>query len=308
MNMGSFDLNLLRVFDALARERSVTRAGDRIGLSQPAVSAALGRLRQALDDQLFVRQGNEMVPTPRALELAATIRATLAQVERALGSAVGFDPGKAERSFTLLGADFFSTVMMPHLAETVRAAAPGVSLRFLDSSRGEVDRLLGEEVIDVALERPLDLPEWICRSVLFASPFVVIAARSHAAIAAAGVLPGEVLPLDLFCALPHALRSIDGTMSGLVDEALAATGRRRRVVLALPHFFAVGRAVARGSVIAAVPVQLARAAAEDLGLAVYELPFPMPAPEIQLYWHRRRQQDPAHAWLREQVIEAARTL
>ncbi len=308
MNMASFDLNLLRVFDALARERSVTRAGDRIGLSQPAVSAALARLRHALDDPLFIRQGNEMVPTPRALDLSAPIREALANLERTLGQATGFDPARAEHCFTLLGADFFSTLMMPGLAEMVARLAPGVTLRFLDSSRGDVDRLLAEEVIDLALERPLEPPEWICRSLLFASPFVVIAARSHATIAAAGIRPGEVLPLDLFCALPHALRSIDGSMSGMVDEALAATGRRRRVVLALPHFFAVGRAVARGGVIAAVPVQFARATAEDLRLHAYELPFPVPVPEVQLYWHRRREQDPAHAWLRARVMEAARLL
>ncbi len=308
VNMASFDLNLLRAFDALIRERSVTRAGERIGLSQPAVSAALARLRQALDDQLLIRQGNEMVPTPRALDLAAPLREALAQIERTLGAVLGFDPSRAERAFTLLGADFFSTLLMPGLAERVATAAPGVTLRFLDSSRGDVDRLLAEDVIDLALERPLEVPDWIARNLLFSSPFVIIAAREHPAIAAAGIRPGEALPLDLFCALPHALRSIDGSMSGWVDQTLAVTGRQRRVVLALPHFFAIGRAVAQGRVIAAVPVQFARATAEDLRLAVYELPFPVPAPDVQLYWHRRREADPGHAWLRGLVLEAARAL
>jgi DNA-binding transcriptional LysR family regulator len=308
VNLASFDLNLLRVLDALIRERSVTRAGERIGLSQPAVSAALARLRHALDDQLLVRQGNEMVPTARALEIAGPVGEALAGIESTLGAAIGFDPARAERCFTLLGADFFSTLLMPGLAEQIAATAPGVTLRFLDSSRGDVDRLLAEGVIDLALERPLELPEWIGRDLLFTSPFVVIAARGHPAVAAAGIRPGEVLPLDLFCDLPHALRSIDGSMSGMVDEAMAATGRRRRVVLALPHFFAIGRAVARGRVIAAVPMQFARATAEDLGLAAYGLPIPVPAPEVRLYWHRRREGDPGHAWLRRLVIAAAASL
>jgi DNA-binding transcriptional LysR family regulator len=307
VNFAAFDLNLLRVFDALMRERSATRAGERVGLSQPAVSAALNRLRHALNDELFVRQLNEMVPTPRAIALAEPIRAALAGIEQALGSLAGFDPAVAAREFRLLGADFFSMLLMPKLSQAVAGAAPGISLRFLDTSRGDIDRLLSDDAIDMALEGPLlDPPDWISRQVLFRSPFTIIAARGHAGLGAAGVSEGSVIPLDLFCELPQALRSSDGSTTGFVADALARVGRKRRVVLTLPHFYAIGRAVARGGLIAAVPAQFARACAKELNLAVYSAPIDIPEPDIYLFWHRRHDQDPAHRWLREQIAAATR--
>ena len=113
MNLNALDLNLVKVFDALLRERSVTRAGEQIGLSQPAVSAALNRLRYILNDQLFVRRGNEMMPTPRAESLAEPLRAALREIERVFQSSRNFEPAELDRTFTLMGADFFSMLLMP---------------------------------------------------------------------------------------------------------------------------------------------------------------------------------------------------
>jgi DNA-binding transcriptional LysR family regulator len=306
MNFAAFDLNLLRVFDALIRERSVTRAGDMIGLSQPAVSNALNRLRHALKDELFVRRGNDMVPTPRAEAIAERVRDALAQVEQAIAGDASFDPASAERTFTLFGADMFSMQLMPRFADRIAAIAPRIALRLLDSASGDVERLLRDNVIDAALERPLDMPDWVSRQLLFRSPFVVIAARGHAAIRKAGVKPGAKLPLRLFCELPHALRSIDGSMSGMTDEALHKAGTARRVVLALPHFHAIALAVAQGRLIATVPVQFAESVAKDLGLALYRPPVDIPVPEIRMYWHRRHDQNPAHRWLRDQIMSAVK--
>jgi DNA-binding transcriptional LysR family regulator len=306
MNFASFDLNLLRVFHALLRERSVTRAGDRLALSQPAVSAALSRLRHALGDELFLRQGNAMVPTDRAQALAAPIAEALAALEGALAAATGFDPASAERVFTLAGADFFSNLLMPELFERVAAAAPGITLRLVDNARGDVATLLGEQDVDIALDAPAEIPDWVASLPLFTSPFTVVAARGMAALAE--VPEGAPMPLDLFCALPHALRSVDGSLTGFTDTALARIGRARRVMLALPHFHAVALAVARGRLIAALPRQFADAVAAELGLASYAPPIPIPAPEISLYWHRRRDHDPAQRWLREQVVRAVATI
>jgi len=304
MNFAAVDLNLLRVFDALMRDRSATRAGERVGLSQPAVSAALGRLRHLLGDELFVRQANEMVPTPRALALGDPLRDALSRIEQALSAGARFDPAEAVRDFTLLGADFFSMLMMPGLSETVARAAPGITLHLLDSARGDVDQLLIDDKIDMAMERPLELPDWISRRPLFRGPFVVIAAQGHPDLAAAGVKEGDPIPLDLYCALPHALRSIDGSTSGSLSDTLEAMGRRRRVVLTLPQFYGVGLAVSRGRLLAAVPVQFARAFAGELKLGLYLPPIPTPVPEVSLYWHRRHDHDPAHRWLRDRVAEA----
>lgn len=304
MNFTAFDLNLLRVFDALMRERSATRAGEKIGLSQPAISAALSRLRHSLGDQLFVRLGNEMVPTPRADAIADAIRQTLKNLEDVLVDRGHFDPASAERTFTLRGADFFSIYLMPELAVKIRAQAPGVRLRFLDSSHGDLSRLLQEGSVDVVLERPFELGAWISSAILFDSPFAIIAARSNREIGERGIRDGAELPMDLFCGLPHAIRSTDGSMAGVVDDALHRSGHRRNIVLALPHFHAVAAAVARGELIAAVPLQLAEAVAGELGLSVFLPPFRIPVPEIKMYWHSRHDSDPPQVWFRNKVMEA----
>src|SRR3569833_551296 len=193
MNFAAFDLNLLRVFDALARERSVTRAGDLIGLSQPAMSSALNRLRHILGDELFVRRGNDMMPTPRAEAIAPGVRAALAQIEQTVAGDARFDPASADRVFTLFGADLFSMQLMPRFAERIATLAPGIKLRLLDSASGDVERLLRDNVIDMALERPLDMPDWVSKQLMFRSPFVVIAARGRSEISAArGKAGGEV--------------------------------------------------------------------------------------------------------------------
>lgn len=302
MNFAAFDLNLLRVFDALMRERSVTRAGARIGLSQPAVSQALGRLRALLDDQLFVRRGADMAPTPRAEEMAPTIRDALDKVERALTGDRAFDPSNAQRTYTLIGADFVSLLVMPPLYARVSAEAPGVRLKLVDTARGEVERLLREDAVDLALEPTLDVPDWVSREAVFTSPFAVVAAKGHEEIAASGTAPGEALPLDLFCALPHAIRSVDGSLAGWIDEALARARRDRRVMLALPHFAGVALAVAESPrLIAALPRQFAEAVSETLDLSIYQPPVAPGVPEISMYWHGRHDGNPAHRWLRDQV-------
>ncbi len=308
MNFSNFDLNLLRVFDALMKERSATRAGERIGLSQPAISAALSRLRHSLGDQLFVRLGNEMGPTPRAEAIAESVRQTLENLETALADQRRFDPATAEWSFTLRGADFFSMRLMPQLAEEVGTEAPGVSLRFLDSGHGELTNLLQEGLVDVALDRPFDLASWISSAKLFDSPFAIISAHDHGEIAEHSVADGASLPLSLFCRLPHAIRSTDGSITGVVDEALRKTGHSRTVLLALPHFHAVALAVAKGRFIAVVPRQFAEAVAEELALSIFQPPFEIAVPEIRMYWHRRHDNDPPHQWFRQKILSSVQSI
>ena len=302
MNFNALDLNLIRVFDALMRERSVTRAGDRIGLSQPAVSAALNRLRHIFNDNLFVRQGNEMLPTPLATELGERARLALAEIEGMVRSVRGLELNELDRTFTLMGADFFSTLLMPYLAHRIHAQAPRVKMRLLDSARGDVARLLLDNAIDMALERPLEVPDWMSRQLLFRSPFVIIASADNPALT--GLAEGTVMPLPIFASLPHAIRSIDGTLSGMVDDALAQQGLKRSVTLALPQFYAVASAVAQSTYIAAVPIQFAGAVKQSLGLRCFLPPIDVPVPDVNLYWHSRYDEDLAHRWMRDQISEA----
>ena len=308
MNFGALDLNLVRVLDALLKERSVTRAGDRIGLSQPAVSAALNRLRHALGDQLFIRVGNDMVPTPRAEDLRDPVRQALALLEAAFGSGGGFEPQAIDRTFTLLGADFFATELAPALSRELALLAPQARLRMLDSARGDVGRLLLEDVIDIAVERPLPQAEWMVSEVLFRSPFAVIARPDEPLIAAAGLAPADTMPVELFCALPHALRSIDGSLSGAPDFARGARGRSRRVARAVPHFHAVALAVAEGGIVAVVPCQFAERVAPTLKLGIYRPPIAISVPNLSLYWHLRHNEAAEHRWLRALIAAVVRRL
>lgn len=302
-NFRTLDLNLLRVFDQVMAERNLTRAARNLAMTQPAVSNALNRLRHLLKDELFIRRGNDMVPTPRAESLAEPVRAALREIERAFQPATDFDPATLERTFTFMGADFFSMLLMPPFAARIAAVAPGLSFRFLDSAIGDVSKLLQEDRIDLALERPLEVAEWVSSVALFGSPFAIIAAKGNAALGQAGVVEGEQVPLDLFCALPHALRSIDGSMSGFTDDALGRMGRTRRVTLALPHFQAVALAVAGGPYLAAVPTQFAVEAAKSLPIGIYRAPIAIPSPAVRMYWHARRDDEPPHRWIREQILD-----
>jgi DNA-binding transcriptional LysR family regulator len=274
-----------------------------VGLSQPAVSAALNRLRELLDDKLFVRQGNEMVPTPRAEQLAPGIQDALESLEHLLARQKTFDPTTLARNFTLMGADFFAFLMVPNLVQKLAETSDAITLRFLDTSRGDVGRLLGDDAIDMALESEseIEAPEWVEKEVLFKSGFKVIAAQDHPLVA---TLKGrQALTFEEVASLRWALRSSTGSMRGYIDNVLEQKGWKRSVVLTMPHFAPLVDCVAESDLVAAIPEQFATAYAAPKGLQVLDLPFPSPAPEIFLHWHSRRTRDPAHAWLRNLVFE-----
>jgi DNA-binding transcriptional LysR family regulator len=304
VNFRHLDLNLLRVFDAMLADRNTTRAGERLGLSQPAVSSALNRLREMVGDRLFVREGAQMVPTAKALVLADPVHEALARVERAFSTVAAFDPATAERTFRIYGSDFFAEFLMPGLAARVGASAPGIVLQLIDNSLGQMQARLADRVVDLAIDPTRDVPDWLSHRPVLRSGLRVAAAADHPALAEAEVVAGAPLPLDLFCALPQALCSQDGRTAGVVDRELERLGRRRRVALTLPQFHSVAVAIASGRLIGALPTAPAEVWAPQLGLTLYELPFASPEVELSMYWHRRHDQDEAHGWLRDQVIAA----
>lgn len=305
MSLKNLDLNLIRVFDALLKERSVTRAGDRIGLSQPAVSSALNRLRHLLNDQLFVRNGNEMTPTPRAEDLAEPVRVALSTLEAAFASQTVFDPATLDRSFTLMGADFFSMLLMPALSASVAPLSPGTRLRLVDSGFGEIPKMLQTGMVDIALEcEPKGMPDWVSAQHLFRSCFVVVARRQNRTLAGLGLASGDTLPCDMLPRLSYAIRSIDGSVNEYEGKALRELGLADRVALALPHFQAVAMAVAGSDHIAIIPCQFAEAIAESLGLAIYRSPLDIPVSGLKMLWHTRYDGDREHLWLRDRIVEA----
>lgn len=297
-NLSSFDLNLLRVLDALLRERSTVRAGHRVGLSQPAVSAALGRLRHALGDRLLVRQGRGLVPTRFADALELPLRAALRNLEQVLRGPVFFDPAGVTMDFRISGTDFFTTMLVPKLTAQLRQSAPGVRLQFVDLVPDNYIDTIEHHNVDLAIIPRQGLPGWLRSASLFRADFVVTARAGHPALRAAGLAPGDVIPLDLFCRLDHVLCSPEGRFHGLADAALARVGRSRRVVLSVPVFEGVIQTVAATDLLGLLPRDLVERRAAGMGLALYRPPVTLSLPELCMVWHLRQDDDPAHRWMR----------
>jgi DNA-binding transcriptional LysR family regulator len=309
MNLAAIDLNLLLVFDALMTERHATRAGQRIGLSQPAVSAALNRLRGILDDNLFVRRGGEMAPTPRALALAEPVADALRQIEFAFGASARFDPATMRQDFTIRGVDYVGYLIIPPLMATLTNAAPGIVVRCLDAQTGSVPQLLEDGRIDLAIEVMHDLDDPVRSQFLLRERYVVIVNAQHPDIDASGHIDSQdTFDLDLYCRLPHALHSFVGGTIGNVDAALAAINRQRHVALSVPHFFSIAKAVADSQMIATFPERLAARIAPVLGLRVYRAPIDLAPISLAVIWHRRNDSDAGQIWFRQQVMDAAQSL
>ncbi len=308
MNFRTFDLNLLRVLDALLREGSTVKAADRLGLSQPAVSSALARLRVALDDELFFRQGQGLAPTSFALALQPRLHDMLGGLEQLLSGPSLFDPATSQARFRISGSDFFAEMLMPSLAERLSCEAPIMRVHLLDLVPDSYIDTLERYEVDLALIPALDLPDWIeCRP-MFRSSFSVIARKGNDRLDRAGVGPGEVIPLDLFCDMGHVLFSPEGKLKATGDAALARLGRERRVVMTMPVFSGVYRAVAGSDLLALLPDQLARHVAASVGLEIYAPPMPIEPAQIVMIWNRRYSAWPAHVWLRDQIEALLRPL
>lgn len=303
MNLSAFDLNLLKVLDALLREASTVRAGQRVGLSQPAVSAALSRLRHAFNDPLFVREGRGLVPTDFAQSLEQPLREVLDQIDAMLTGPDAFDPSRAELTFKLSGADFFAEMLMPQLANHLGRVAPNIRVQLVDLVRDSYIDTLERYTVDMALIPRMDFPEWVDHRIVFNSPYTTIIRRGHPAIEAAGLQDGDPIPLDLFCQQSHVLFSPEGKLSAVGDEALEKVGRTRHVAMTLPFFTGVYRSVAHSDLIALLPSALARRVKDRVGLTCHPPPVPVSDAVLCLVWHRRSTNAPAHRWLREQIAQ-----
>lgn len=298
-----FDLNLLPVFDALMAERNVTRAGERLGMSQPAVSGALSRLRDVFSDELFLRAHGGMVPTARAHALVEPVRQALARIDTLMGAGLPFDPATSTRQFTIAAADYFAHLLPAALLRRLAIEAPSVVVHFVDNAAGDVAPLLEGGQADLVLDHGTTQPDCIRFGVLAHETLTLVAAASHPRLAAAGLVPGTALPLDLYCQLQHTLRSSGRQHSGIVDRFLAATGRERCIPLTLGTFAAVAQLVSASELVAALPTSLVPLLARSYPLVQYELPCELSRSDHMLlsYWHQRDDTDAGNCWLRETV-------
>ncbi|WP_412049146.1 LysR family transcriptional regulator [Hoeflea sp. Naph1] len=304
MNLLTFDLNLMRVLDALLREGSTVRAGQRIGLSQPAVSAALGRLRLVLGDELFLRRGQGLEATDYARSIEIPLREALDNIEALFARPKQFDPMVATTDFKISGSDFFAELLMPRLADQVFKRAPGIRVQLLDLVPDNYVETLERYEVDIALIPDRPVPDWVEKQPVFWSNFSVIARQRHPRLKLAGLKPGDMIPIDLFCDLGHILFSPEGKLRAMGDKALDGIGRERRVVMTMPVFSGVYRSVSESDLIALLPHQLARWIAPKVGLSIYQAPIPITPVQLTMVWHKRSTAAPDHRWLRELIAEA----
>ncbi len=300
VNFATLDLNLLRVLDALFNEGSTVKAADRLAMSQSAVSGALSRLRHALGDQLFIRQGNRLVTTDYAARLEAGLRKELERLEALLAPPAVFDPQTAEGTFRIAASDFFAELLMPPLGDLMQKSAPHLRVQLVDLVPNDYVASLERRNADIALIPDLALPEWVNREALFNSPFHVIARAGNPSIA--GLKDGMQMPMDIFCALHHVLFSPEGNLGAMGDAALHRVGKSRQVAMTVPVFSGVCRAVSESDLIALVPAQLASKVAETFGLRVFEPPMKIDPALIIGIWHKRSDNAPMAAWMRSQVF------
>lgn len=308
MNFATFDLNLLRVLDMLLREGSTVKAGERLGLSQSAVSGALARLRHALQDPLFVRQGNRLVSTAYARDIAGPLQDELNRLQSLLSPAQSFDPTTESGNFRITGSDFFAELLMPELAAEMGMVAPGVRTQLVDLVPNDYLSSLDRYNADLALIPDRTLPDWLDSCPLFHSTFVTIARRGHPRIAESGLKPGATLPLDLFCDLGHVLFSPEGNLGAMGDAALEQVGRARHVSVTLPVFSGVCRVVSNSDLIGLIPRQLAERVCTQFGIDTYLPPMPLDPPLIIACWHKRLSNAPFQTWMRTRVFDLLRPL
>jgi DNA-binding transcriptional LysR family regulator len=296
MDITNLDLNLLRAFDAIATEGSVTVAGERIGLSQPAMSSALARLRQLFGDPLFVRTPRGMRPTPFAQQLAQPVREALRLIQGALQQHAGFDPRSSGNTFRFYMSDIGEMVFLPGLLERVKRDAPGVKIEVLRIPTKDIHAALEAGEIDLALGFLPGLTSGMRAQPFFREHYVCMLRADHPVI-------GATISAKQFREAAHVLVSYAGTGHQVIEETYVAEGLNARIAARVPEFLVVPMILARTDLIVTVPSRVAAVFAQLGNFKVLKLPLRMPSFEVRLHWHERFHQDPANRWLREVMTE-----
>ena len=306
----ALDLNLLRVFDAVMAEGSLTRAADRLNVTQPAISNAMRRLRHALGEELLLRHGHGVQPTPRALALWPVVREALGQLQHSLAPEQ-FDPAHARHTLVLAMADATAATLVPHLVGLLEREAPQLSVRIVPLTTRDPRRLLDEEAAGMAVGYfPAVLADLTARAQagalvphahrrLYDGTYVAVLRRSH---------PLAPMPLTLehYCAARHLLVSFSGRAYGFIDEALAALGRERHIALTVNQYTTAARVVAHSDLVSVLPRHFVPISGMAAQLQVQPLPLEVPPMHVDALWHKRGPHRAAYDWLLQALGRAAR--
>ncbi|MEA5564364.1 LysR family transcriptional regulator [Anabaena sp. UHCC 0399] len=293
IDLSAIDLNLLVAFEVLFEERSVTAAAQRLYLGQPAMSAALGRLRTLFQDDLFIRIGREMQPTAKALEIAPGISIALQQIRQTLESSQTFEPATSKHTFAIGSSDYTSYVVVPKLLEVCCQVAPSINFRLIGFEKDSVGDLLEQREIDVALGFFQNPPRQTIQMPLFQEHFVGICRRGHP------VITEETMTPETFARLPQALFTLRRDDIGEIDKVLAEQNLQRRVALTTPHLLILPAVISSSDLVTVIPSRLVTPFACKDTLEIFELPVQTEPWMISMLWSKLTNQDQASIWLRQ---------
>ena len=297
-DLRQFDLNLLVAFEVLMREMNVSRAAEKMFVTQSTMSHILQRLRQQLDDPVLVRTNTGMKPSERALALVEPVRAILRDVEQVIRPPAEFDPKISRHRFVIHATDYMEVLLLPALMARLETSAPGIDIQFKrteatfptgELENGEMDVVLGFETV-------LKPPPQFRTEKLFDDRMVCVVRADHPAV-------GDSLTLDQYLALPHMLISRTGVATGLIDDWLAERGRERRIALAVSHFVSAPLILAGTNMALSFPQRIAEQFVRIANLKTVPVPMELPLYNLIMIWHPLNDKDPAHAWLRRQILE-----
>ncbi len=296
MKRRNLDLNLLGAFDALMEEMNVSRAAEKMFMTQSAMSHTLNRLRQLFDDPLLVRTSNGMKPTSRALTLIGPVRKALQDVDRLVSSPPTFDPKASHRRFVIAGTDYTEFLIIPALIRRIKCVTPGVTIHVEHLSVASLERSLENGDVDIALgfDSILKTPNYLCSQRLFDETMACVVRKDHPEI-------GEEMSLEQYVHMDHVSVSMSPKQGGIVDDWLAERGLQRRVTLKIPHFLVAPFIVAQTDMVLSVPRRLAKQFAHLAPLKILAPPMKLPINQVIMVWHPQDDKEPACAWLREQV-------
>jgi DNA-binding transcriptional LysR family regulator len=293
------DLKLLVAFEAVLMQRNVTAAAQSIGLTQPAMSTALGKLRKVFKDPLFVRTSRGMEPTPFAMQLAEPIRHALHLIRQTLNREKTFDAATSTRTFRIVMTDIGERVFLPALLQRLSEIAPGVNVHTVQLPVKEMREALESGQMDLAVGFIPDLAAGFYQQRLYKRSYVCVVRGDHPTI-------GNTLTLKQYLAASHAIVSATGTGHDVVERVLAERGYTRRIALHVTHFLAIPLIVANTDLVVTIPTMLAESYLPTMNIKLLAPPLKMPVYAIMQYWHERFHEDPANRWLRELFCELFR--
>jgi DNA-binding transcriptional LysR family regulator len=295
----NFDLNLLVAFKALMEEASVSRAAERMCISQSAMSHVLQRLRQQLDDPVLVRTPKGMTPTQRAMSLNGPICALLNDIQRVIQPPEEFAPATSQKRFVIAASDYVEFTLLPPLIEKLGRQAPNVEILVRQLNGKIPESEINDADIDIAIgfDAVLDPPSYLQKEELFSEKIISVVRKDHPDF------PDEEMSLDQFLSARHMLMSRRTSGTGLIDDWLEQRGLSRKVSLIVPNFLAAPWIVARTDLVLSLPARIGDCLARVAPLKIYQLPISLPEYKLTMVWHSAQKKEPAHAWFRRQIVD-----